>query len=369
MKTAIAIAIAFLLCLVGAQSANAHQSSMSYASLELDDSGKLVHYEIRLSTKDLYEALSLGEDRDARDQEILDGATRLRDYVFERIKFRVATSECDFTALGVEVVKDGQRFARVSGELQCQERITSVDLDYQLFFDLDPRHEGLVRVGSSLYQLKESNHELVVKFAGGGSSRLGFLHSGWQHVIYGLDHILFLVALLMVVGLKDESSRRTTRETIHNTLWIVSSFTVAHSITLIAAALGWFSLPSRLVESVIAISILYVALENIASSAPGHRFRLTFLFGLIHGMGFASMLRPLLPPDESVVPLLLFNLGVELGQLTIVVGVLPALLLVLHQVGTDWYRRIVVTGLSLLLSILALVWLIERAAELTILGL
>ncbi len=350
--------------------AGAHQSSMSYASLELHDSGKVARYEIRISTKDLYEALQLGEDRDATDAEIRSGASLLSAYVFERVVLSPVNVGCTFFTTGVTILEDGQRFARIAGESRCDEVIRGVRVHYELFFDLDPRHEGLLRVGKSLYQIRRTSTDIVVKFEeSGGTSSLGFLYSGWLHVLYGLDHILFLVALLLVVGLESASARRSVRDSFRQTIGIVSSFTVAHSITLAAAALGWLVVPSRIVESIIALSILYVVLENVLVAVPRWRYRLTFAFGLIHGMGFASMLRPILPPEDSTLPLLFFNLGVELGQLCVVLCVLPVLLVVLHRLGVFWYRRAVVTTLSFVLGVLAIVWLVERAAEITILDL
>ncbi len=342
---------------------------MSYASLELHDSGTVVRYEIRISTKDLYEALQLGEDRDATDAEIRGGASQLSDYVFARIVLSTENVGCTFVRTGVTVLEDGQRFARVTGEFRCDEAIAVVRVHYELFFDLDPRHEGLLRVGKSLYQLRRTSTDIVVKFEeSGGTSSLGFLYSGWLHVLYGLDHILFLVALLLVVGLESASERRSVRTSFRQTIGIVSSFTIAHSITLAAAALGWLVVPSRIVESSIALSIFYVALENILVPVPRWRYRLTFAFGLIHGMGFASMLRPILPPEDSTLPLLFFNLGVELGQLCVVMCVLPVLLLLLHRLGVFWYRRVVVATLSFVLGVLAIVWLIERITEISILS-
>jgi hypothetical protein len=127
--------------------------------------------------------------------------------------------------------------------------------------------------------------------------------------------------------------------TLRSTALIITSFTIAHSITLIAAALGFVELPSHIVEAVIALSIAYTAAEDVVKPDVRWRFALTFAFGLIHGVGFASTLAGLLPPTDVVVPLLCFNLGVEIGQLTIVLVVLPVLWLVARKIGASRYRR------------------------------
>jgi len=136
---------------------------------------------------------------------------------------------------------------------------------------------------------------------------------------------------------------------------------VAHSLTLILAALEVVSLPSRFVESAIAASIVYVAVENIVRDSPRRRALLAFGFGLVHGLGFAAMLRPLLPPSRIVAPLLLFNLGVELGQLAIVLPVLPLLAAAARR-QPDGYRRFVVAA-SIIVGALGAFWLIQRLIQ------
>jgi len=126
-------------------------------------------------------------------------------------------------------------------------------------------------------------------------------------------------------------------------------------------------LPSRLVESLIAASILYVAAENLAVGRSRLRWYLTFGFGLVHGLGFAYNLKELLPPQGKIVPLLLFNLGIEIGQLVIVAVLLPGLYLVARR-GAKTYRSLVVNGVSALVGMAAMVWLVERVFRVTLLG-
>jgi hypothetical protein len=140
---------------------------------------------------------------------------------------------------------------------------------------------------------------------------------------------------------------------------VVTAFTVAHSITLSLAALGVISLPSRLVESAIAASVVLAALNNVRPVVYRGRWLIAFAFGLIHGFGFASVLADLgLPQDSLLLALVAFNVGVELGQLAIVAVFLP-IAYALRE--TRLYRRVVLVGGSLLVTAIAAVWLVERA--------
>ena len=139
-----------------------------------------------------------------------------------------------------------------------------------------------------------------------------FIRLGVKHIFLGYDHLLFLLAILIVGG---RSS---------SLLKIVTSFTVAHSLTLSIAALGWLEVAPRWTESAIAFSVAYVGIENLFLRSVDHRWKLTFFFGLAHGFGFASVLRELgLPTRGLIASLLSFNVGVELGQLIVAVCLLP----------------------------------------------
>jgi hydrogenase/urease accessory protein HupE len=154
---------------------------------------------------------------------------------------------------------------------------------------------------------------LTHKTAQGAAS---FFTLGMQHILIGFDHLLFLLALILRGG------------DLWSLLRIITAFTVAHSITLGLAALNIIVLPARLVEGAIALSIAYVAAENLLSKRPAsHRWAVSFAFGLVHGVGFSSVLRELGLPQEGLLwTLLSFNLGVEAGQAIAVIAALPLLL-------------------------------------------
>ncbi|PAW62923.1 MAG: hypothetical protein B9S34_15300 [Opitutia bacterium Tous-C1TDCM] len=183
----------------------------------------------------------------------------------------------------------------------------------------------------------------------GGTFR-GFFKLGVEHIWMGYDHLLFLFALLVVCS------------SFGSIVGIISCFTVAHSITLVAATLEWVDLPSRWVEPAIAASIVYVGLENLwlRGREPKARWALTFVFGLVHGFGFAGVLRDLglgRSQDGIALPLFSFNLGVELGQIAVAAVVLPGLW---HLRKKPAFVRRGVPVLSGLVTLAGLYWLLDR---------
>lgn len=172
-----------------------------------------------------------------------------------------------------------------------------------------------------------------------------FFVEGFNHIFEGHDHILFLLSLIIVSRLGE-------------IVKVVTSFTVAHSITLALATLGWVEIPSRIVESAIAATIVFTAVENFWISQEVSRWKLTFSFGLIHGFGFAGILRGLnLQTEGYVRSLLAFNLGVEAGQLVIVAALaIPTALLARWKHG-----RAVQLALSALIALCGLGWFLDRA--------
>ncbi|RYE96019.1 MAG: HupE/UreJ family protein, partial [Oxalobacteraceae bacterium] len=190
------------------------------------------------------------------------------------------------------------------------------------------------------------------------------------HIWIGFDHILFLLSLLLpaVLVLRDRrwEGRTTFRAAAIDVLKIVTAFTLAHSITLTLATLGVVSLPSRLVESAIAASVALAALNNVWPLFHGRRALVAFAFGLIHGFGFASVLLDLgLPKAALLLSLVGFNVGVELGQLAIVLLFLPLAYLARN---TLLYRRGVLGLGSCLIVLVALAWLVERSMDVKLLA-
>jgi hypothetical protein len=203
--------------------------------------------------------------------------------------------------------------------------------------------------GSQQFVFQPDAREARIAIAIGASARgaRSFFTLGIEHILIGFDHLLFLLALVLRGG------------NLWSLLKIVTAFTVAHSITLALAVFDVVVLPSRLVEGAIALSIAYVAAENLfLKHAASHRWAVSFLFGLVHGFGFSSVLRELGLPTEGLIwSLLSFNLGVEVGQATAVAAVLPLLIWVR---GFKWEPR-AVTALSAVVLVVGVALFLERA--------
>ncbi|MFP5393835.1 MAG: HupE/UreJ family protein, partial [Gammaproteobacteria bacterium] len=262
---------------------------------------------------------------------------------------------------------------------KCPAEVATIEVAYRLFADVDAQHKGLVRVnhrpakgGQSINAVLGADQpHATLRLSEDGQWRnlLAFVGHGTWHIWIGYDHILFLCSLLLpaVLVRRAQSWEGAQRfpDALRDVVRIVSAFTLAHSITLSAAGLGWVSLPSRLVESVIAASVVLAALNNLRPQARVPRWAAAFAFGLIHGFGFASVLADLgLPTAGLAWALLGFNLGVELGQLAIVALFLPLAFLLRH---TRFYRHVVVGAGSLAIAFVASVWLAERALDVRLL--
>ena len=178
---------------------------------------------------------------------------------------------------------------------------------------------------------------------------ISYIEIGFTHILpKGLDHILFILGIFLF------SAR------LKPLFWQVTMFTIAHTITLGLSMNGIISLPANIVEPLIALSIAYIGVENVfARNLHNSRLLLVFAFGLLHGLGFASVLTDFGMPDEAfAIALISFNIGVELGQLAII---LAAYFLLSKWFGQrDWYRTVVIVPGSLLISAIGLYWFVER---------
>jgi hydrogenase/urease accessory protein HupE len=206
----------------------------------------------------------------------------------------------------------------------------------------------VLSVEDDIFDVLGADHHTLARIdTSAGPRGIGsFFVLGIHHIMSGYDHLLFLVALLLRGG------------RFWSLLKIVTAFTVAHSITLSLAVLGVVSIPDRLVEAVIAGSIVWVAVENLVfRDAPARRWVVSFLFGLVHGFGFAAALDPLgLPPARLALALLGFNIGVETGQAFVVALLLPVLA---WSRGKSWEPPLVRTA-SVAVAVAGLAWLVER---------
>ncbi|MFL6697824.1 MAG: HupE/UreJ family protein [Vitreoscilla sp.] len=319
------------------------------------------------------------------------------------------------------------RYAVVRTQWRCAAPVQSLSIDYQLFDKTDPTHRGIVRVSRAGATFGADTPQLAVLSPGNGwhrfalpplpaappqaasrvdgietpatvrqpqpeadaerpaaddapdSSLAGFVRAGIHHILIGYDHILFLLSLLLpavwirsaMVDPRTGATRtrwlpsQNLRLALANVLKVVTAFTVAHSITLALSVLDVVDPPSRWVESVIAASVVLAALNNIWPVVSEARWKLTFVFGLVHGFGFASALKDAgLAKGALVAPLVGFNVGVEIGQLCIVAVVLP---IAWSMRGTRTYRGAFAAG-SLAIAAVAGLWLVQRAFDLSLIA-
>ena len=354
----------------------AHKASDSY--LVLDTQGQHVAGQWDIALRDIDFAIGLDADGNG---EITWGELRARHTAMAAWALSALTLErggaCTLrvTQYLVDEHTDGA-YAVLKLAGTCPSGQGELGVNYRLLFDQDALHRGLLRV-----DLDGVTHSAVMapdaalqRFSAEKPSLLAqfgqFFVQGVWHIWIGFDHILFLLSLLLPVVLVREAGRwrgvGRFGEALQEVLWVVTSFTVAHSITLSLAALGLVSLPSRLVESAIALSVVLAALNNLKPVVNQRRWLIAFVFGLIHGFGFASVLAELgLPADALVLSLVGFNAGVEAGQLAIVAVFLP---LAFWLRNTGLYRQGVFVGGSLLTLLIALMWLAERALDLKLFG-
>jgi len=369
MMRKLALLLAIFLCQMTAW---AHKASDSY--LVVDVKGNAVTAQWDIALRDIDFALGLDIDGNAEITwgELRSRQTEVSAWALSRLAL-ARDGSCSLQVTGLQVdehTDGGYAVLHLSG--MCPGAKSALGLQYRLLFDLDKLHRGLLRLtldGAS-YNTVLSPTSGTEQFGGKQASRWDqfsrYVVEGVWHIWIGFDHILFLLSLLLpsvlVLQMRRWQGVKSFGSAVREVLWVVTSFTAAHSITLSLAALGLVSLPSRLVESAIALSVVLAAANNLWPVVEHRRWLVAFGFGLIHGFGFASVLSELgLPADALVLSLFGFNVGVELGQMAIVAGFLPLAFLLRN---TRFYLRGVFILGSWLTMLVALVWLLERAFDL-----
>lgn len=341
--------------------AAAHQTSVKYVDLTVT-SDKTLAVTVKLAPSDVTEPMGLANDAKPP---VADALAHPGVPAYVQGWFAIAGCTAGTPTAGPA---NDAAFVAVSYTATC-ETPRELALDFTPFFQLDARHEAIIRItapgATAVSTIVRAGEPRVTLRAGEAPSLLAWVKTGMDHIYEGIDHILFVIALLLVVMLQrgvgpGEWHTRGFVLTLKSTAVVITAFTVAHSITLIAAALGMVALPSSFVEAVIAASIAYTAVEDVVKPDVRWRFVLTFAFGLVHGVGFAGTLAGLLPPTDVVVPLLCFNLGVEIGQLSIVLVVLPLLWLAARKIGAARYRRHVLPLLAAPIFLVGLAMVVDR---------
>jgi hydrogenase/urease accessory protein HupE len=341
-------AVVVVVLLVGASPALAHQVGLSRGLYTATDDG--LDLELVLARGEVAQAVpDVDTDKsgtvDAR--ELNAAAAAFATDVIEQIGVSAEGTPCTGAFAGASLTEEDGLAVR--GHWAC-EKPGKTTVDFKLVDRLSAGHRHLAHV------VTIDGEQDLVAFKGSESftfgsdapppSRTVFFSIGVEHILLGFDHLVFLFGLVLVGG------------RLRSMLAVITAFTAAHSITLALAVLGVFAPPPAVIEPLIALSIAYVGVENFFVKSAQGRWRITAPFGLVHGFGFAGALAEVgVPKDDVPLTLLLFNLGVEAGQLLVMAAVLPILWL-LRKKGMLNEKS--TRALSVVVIVLGVFWLIER---------
>lgn len=351
---------------------HAHKPSDSYLSLSVAD--RHVEGQWAIALRDLDFAIGLDQDGDSAItwNEVLAKQDDIERTALSRLvlSHHGATCQLGPTTLLTDNYSDGA-YAVLRFAGNCASAIDTLDIRYTLLFDIDPQHKGLLKIDhagqllTAIFSTERPSQSFSLNAGNRLNTVVDYTKNGVWHIWIGFDHILFLLSLLLpaVLLCQDRQWQPSPdfKSSLVDVLKIVTAFTAAHSMTLTLAALQIVSLPSRLVESAIAASVALAAVNNVIPLFRGRRWLAALIFGLVHGFGFASVLTDLgLPRSSLLLALVSFNVGVELGQLGIVLLFLP----LAHLLRTTlFYRRVLLPGGSVAISVIGTVWLLERALD------
>lgn len=366
----------FLAALWPGSQALAHSSSNSYLTLSAPEGKLTLRADIHWRDVDLM--LDLDGDRDGR-------------VTWAEASARAQDIQA-WLSQGLGLSESGQACTLGPADLQASERADGgylsalwlvncpslrelpqarLDMRYGLMFAQDSLHRGLLKVELPDFQssaiFSPERPTVLLSQADGSALRVfgRYLIEGVWHIWIGVDHIVFLLSLLVLAPLLAARQpvhrwrgAELPKPVVMDVLAVVTAFTVAHSITLGLSVMKWLEPSPDLIEPAIALSVVVAALNNLVGWSALRRWRLAFVFGLVHGFGFANVLLDLgLPASALAGALAGFNVGVELGQLAIVLVFLPLAWLMR---GTAFYRWVVVTGGSLAIALAGLLWTLER---------
>ena len=378
-RSTVALRSFFILILVAftAAEGHAHNLGESYLYLQIYSDRFSGRFEIALS--DLNPALGLsGTDREITADNFEESIGFLQDYYLEHVTISGEQGPLPIEFTTHDVLKVGEGFALLSFDIGGLEDVPDVlTFDYSVLFDEEPSHRGFLLVEhnwatgtfanenrvSLIFSPSSRRQELDLTSSGRLQGFLALVHLGAEHMLLGLDHIFFLLALLLPAVLHREGGSWQALERFRPALWnvvkIVTAFAAAHAVALTLAALGLLHLPEALVETVIAASTTLAAANILFPLFRGRTWWIIFGLSLFHGMGFAGGLMDLgVLGEHLALSVFAFNLGVEIGQVLIVAVLFPLLFMVRRL----WvYRKVALPVAAVGLILVSGVWVIERA--------
>jgi hypothetical protein len=349
----------------------AHQASTSYLQLRVD--GKVVSGRWDIALRDLDYALGLDTDNDTALTwgEVRRQQARITAYALGHLALRADQDDCRLAVANLQIADHGDgRYASLALTGECPHEPSGLSLNYDLLFDVDALHRGLLNLdfrGSHSGLFAPEEH--VLRFNAAGASGFTvfsqYFRAGVWHVWTGWDHMLFLAGLFLPAVLRRRGREwlpaSSMKVALTDTGIMVTAFTLAHALTLTLAATGVFAPPTRWVESAVAATVLFAGLNNLVPMVYRGLFWLAGAFGLVHGAAIAGALIELgLPPGSRVWALLAFNLGVEAAQVAVLLIVIPPSFLCRRSVYYRW--GVLVPG-SLFITIVGALWLTQRAFD------
>ncbi len=371
----------FCLCvailILGGSTVLAHKPSDSY--VRLNGGGDLFTAEWDISLKDLEFLIGLDANQNGEITwgELKSQREAISARALSRLKISADGHECSLQVNDLKVTQHSDGcYAVLALTLDAPGDAKVLDIEYSLLFDVDPTHRGLVLysngTSASTHVLSPSEPTLELKTSESNllQTFITYVREGVWHIWIGFDHILFLLALLLpaVLILKDRSwlPVEEFKPALRTVTKVVTVFTIAHSITLWLAVMEYVTITSQVIEATIAFSIVVTALNNIYPFLRVSSWVIAFGFGLIHGFGFANVLLDLGLSNVALgVSLFAFNVGVELGQLAIVIVYLP-IAYALRK--TKFYETVIFKLGSAVVVIVGVIWTIERVLNVEIPG-
>lgn len=350
--------------------AQAHTLSVSHLDIDVPADGSPLRVELDLALRDIALTLPLDANRDERVTwgELVAVRDELEHWAVSGLALSTRRGDCALRPTGLATRRyDDGVYATLQWTARCPSA-ADLQVDYTLLMDRDPQHRALLTVRrgadttAAILRADASRIDIATGRGNGGNAFGDFLREGIHHILIGYDHLAFLISLLLPAALvrtrREWQPAQGFRSGFRHVLGIVTAFTLAHSITLSLAALGWVTPASRWVEAAIAASVLLAALNNLWPVVTRRLWVVGFGFGLVHGFGFAGALGELgLPQGARLLALVGFNLGVEIGQLVVVCVLLPVLFVLRRQA---WYPRVALPLASLAIAALAAWWLWQR---------
>jgi len=375
---------------------SAHTADQSYIYLRVYKASMDGRFEA--TAVDLNRSLGLNFSNPMKMSEIKPHLDKIKNYLLSKTSFSSGNQQYNIVIGDIEIlpVDDPGDYLLLHFTVDGMETVPeNMDVKYEGFFDKDSNHKGWLiteynwkagiinneSLPSLIFSPNNVQQSLSLTDQSLWKGFVALVKLGIWHIWIGLDHILFIIALILPavvrrretlndMGMVDQNVPNSYSKSwlpvarfkpaFIYIISIITFFTIAHSITLALASLEVVSLPSRLVESIIAISIALAAVHNITPIVRGKEWIIAFLFGLFHGFGFASVLGEKgLAGDFLPLSLFGFNVGVEIGQVLIICTVFPILFLIRKSVA---YPKIITYG-SALLILISIYWFLERALD------